>query len=198
MLRNLSKLKVLVLITVLVVGFVGTTYGHCNTRQGPVAKDARKALKNNDFETVAIWITENEEAELKQKFEKALQVYNKGGESKELAKDYFMENTVRLHRLAEGMSYKGLKTIDEFPEDIQAAEKALDIKDSKPINDLLVKELKDKVDKWHKKTIEAKKHKDESVEAGRKYASTYVKYTVFVHKLYNAIQAGPPHGVGEK
>lgn len=46
--------------------------------------------------------------------------------------------------------------------------------------------------------MDAMKHKDESVEAGRKYVKAYVIFVHYVEGLHNTIQAEGAHGHGEE
>jgi hypothetical protein len=173
------------------------TFAHCDRENGPVAKDAKEALKTGDFSKIVIWVGEEQEEELKAKFEQTLAVYKNGGEARKLATDYFMETAIRLHREAEGMPFTGMKPASPNLPDIAKAEKALETGDIGPLQALLKEELEKEISKWFQKALEAKKNKDKSVEAGRQWVDSYVKYIVFTHKLYQQIQAGPPHGVGE-
>lgn len=187
----------LVMVLALIAFNAQETFAHCDRENGPVAVDAKEALKTGDFSRVAIWIGEEQEEELRKKFRQSLSVYQKGGDSKELATEYFMSNAVRLHRAAEGMPFAGLKPAQAAAKDIQVAEKALKTGDLDPVMDMFSSKMKDEAQKWFQKALEAKKNKDESVEAGREWADKYVKYIIYLHKLYQKIEAGPPHGVGE-
>lgn len=170
---------------------------HCDTINGPVAVAAREALATQNVDKVLIWVTEEQEAELEATYRQAMKVYKQGDSSKELAERYFMENAVRLHRLAEGMSYTGLKPAQPHPEAIQKAEKALEIGELSPATDLLITDMKEKASHLFKEAMEAKKHKDDSVAAGRKWVNAYVRYAIYIEGLHHAIKAGPAHGVGE-
>ena len=192
------KTIITVIAILMVMGLFNTkSYAHCDRENGPVAVAAKEALETADFSKVVIWVGEEQEDELRNKFKQSLTVYQKGGESKELAKDYFMSNTVRLHRAAEGMPFTGLKPASPAAKDIQVAEKALETGNLDPVMEMFSSKLEDKAQKWFQKALEAKKNKDKSVEAGREWADTYVKYIVYLHKLYQKIEQGPPHGVGE-
>lgn len=188
----------LVLVLALIAFSTQETFAHCDRENGPVAVDAREALKTGDFSKIAIWVSEEQEAELEAKFKQSLAIYKKGGEARELATDYFMETAVRLHRAAEGMPFTGLKPASPNAPDIAKAEKALETGDIEPVQTLLKEEIEKETSKWFQKALEAKKNKDNSVEAGRQWVDSYVKYIVYTHKLYMKIQAGPPHGMGEK
>lgn len=181
----------------LVFGFTFSSEAHCDRVNGPVAVAAKKALQTGDSAHALIWVTDQQADELKSIFEQSLEVYAQGGDSQALAERYFMENTVRLHRQAEGMPYTGLKPAQPNPEDIQAAEEALESDDVAEVTDLLTQEIRHKISELHANAIAAKDNKGQSVEAGRKWVDAYVQYVVFIHGLYQNIQAGPAHGVGE-
>lgn len=195
---NITTLTI-ALASVLFVGLVtpNTAEAHCDRVNGPVATDARKALETGEIDHALIWIGEDQAEELKSTFEQSLAVYREGGKSKELAKRHFMSETVRLHREAEGMPFTGLKPASPAAEDIQVAEKALDTGNLEPVNDMLTEEILKKTQELHNKAVDAQEEKGNSVQAGREWADAYVRYVVYVHKLYNTIKSGPAHGVGE-
>ena len=195
--RTMKWILTISAIVIFITAHTSNVQAHCDRENGPVAVAAKEALKSGDFSKVVIWVGEAQEKELKSKFEQALAVYSQGGESKELAKQYFMETAVRLHREAEGFPYTGLKPAMPSPPDIEAAEKALQTGSFKPVIDLLTKEMDDQTSKWFKKAYEARKTKDQSIEKGREWVDVYVKYITFVHGLYKTIEKGPKHGVGD-
>ncbi len=184
-------------VLVFASAMTGSAYGHCDSMNGPVVLGAQEALKTGDFSKVQIWVGEDQQAELKQVFEKSLHVRKLSDEAKELADRHFFETAVRLHRQAEGMPYTGLKPAGPMPADIQAAEKALETGDSEIVTKLLVSQLREQVDTWFKKALSARENRDQGVEAGRRWVDAYVKYVVYVHRLYQTIHAGPAHGVGD-
>ncbi|WP_138430935.1 DUF6448 family protein [Fodinibius saliphilus] len=182
---------------VFMLGFVSTSQAHCDRVNGPVATDARKALETGDISHALIWVTDQQAEELKSTFEQSLNIYTKGNESQKLAERYFMSETVRLHREAEGMPFTGLKPAQQSSKDIRIAEQALASGELAPVTDMLANEIQKKASELYSKAMEAKNNKDNNVEAGREWVDAYVRYIVYVHKLYQNIQAGPPHGVGE-
>jgi len=195
---NITKIATL-LTALFITGLIlpQATQAHCDTVNGPVAVAAREALAIENVDKVLIWVTAEQEGELEATYRQAMKVYRQGGDSKELAERYFMENAVRLHRLAEGMSYTGLKPAQPHPEAIQTAEKALEIGELNPATDLLITDMREKASHLFKEAMEAKKHKDDSVAAGRKWVNAYVRYAIYIEGLHHTIQAGPAHGVGE-
>jgi len=198
--RQIAKrINVLFLLAgiICISSFSIIAYGHCDTMSGPVAVAAGEALKTGNFETIQIWVGKEQQKELKQRFDECLAVHQMGGKAKDLADRYFIETAIRLHRKAEEMPFTGVKPVQPLPPDIAAAERALETNDVKVITDMLNEEIETQTKVWFDKAMEAKKHKDESVEAGRKWVNAYVKYVVYVHGLYQQIKAGPQHGVGE-
>ena len=63
---------------------------HCDTVSGPVAVAAKQALTTDNVDKALIWVTEEQEAELKATYRQAMKVYKQGGDSKKLAERYFM------------------------------------------------------------------------------------------------------------
>ena len=195
--RNRKIILMLLIVTSMVCIYVlvSSSYAHCDTMSGPVALAARESLRTGNFQSINIWVSKKQQQELRDIFEQCTAVRKLGAQARKLADRYFIETAVRLHREAEGMPYIGLKPAQPLPTDIAAAEKALEAGDIKIITDLLSKEIKAQTQKWFTKAMEAKKHKDKSVKAGREWVDSYVKYVVYVHGLYTKIQAGPRHGV---
>jgi len=164
---------------------------------GPVASAARQALENDNFDAIAIWISPDQETELKQNFKQSLPVFKTGDkDARQLAERYFMETAVRLHRASEGFPFTGLKSEQALSPDIEAAEKALETGNLAPVNELLSKSMREKTQKWFQNAIDAKQNKDSNVKTGRQWVDAYVKYIIYIHQLHQTIEAGPAHGVG--
>src|SRR5574338_382108 len=89
--------------------FAGNVLAHCDTMDGPVVKAAREALRTRNVNLVLIWVNENDEAEVKEKFQQTLAVRKLNRQAKELADNYFFESLVRMHRLGAGEPYTRLK-----------------------------------------------------------------------------------------
>lgn len=182
---------------VLMLGSASISQAHCDRVNGPVATDARKALETGEISHALIWVTDQQAEELESKFDQSLKVYTNGDDSQELAELYFMSEIVRLHREAEDMPFTGLKPAQPSAQDIQIAEKALTSGELTPVTEMLASEIRKKTSELYNKAMEAQSRKDESIEAGREWVNAYVQYIVYVHSLYQNIQAGPAHGVGE-
>ncbi len=100
---------------------------HCDTMDGPVIREARQALEKGDITPVLKWVKKEAEPEIKEAFQKALAVRDKGPEAKDLADRYFFETLVRVHRAGEGAPYDGIKPAGTKVEPgVEAADKALE------------------------------------------------------------------------
>lgn len=170
---------------------------HCDTLNGPVVATAREALEKGDVTPILKWVKKDEEPGIKAIFKKTLVVRSKGKEAKELADMYFFETLVRIHRAGEGAPYTGLKS-ETAEASIAAADKALESGSA----DALVKLVTDAAAKGIRERFarakEAKKHADESVEAGREFVEAYVDFTHYVERLHmDASASGSHHGVPE-
>lgn len=188
-------LRSMILMLILVIFASAEALAHCDRENGPVAMAAKEALDTGEFDKIAIWVGEEQEQELEEKFRQSLAVYRNGGDSEELAKKYFMETAVRLHREAEGMPYTGLKPASPNAPDIEVAEKALETGNLDPVTNLLTEKMQEETSKWFQQALKARKDKDQSVSAGRDWVDHYVRYITYIHTLYQRIEAGPPHGV---
>lgn len=157
---------------------------HCDTLEGPVVKDAKKALEKGDVISVLKWVKKEYEGEIREAFKKTLEVRKQSPEAKELADMYFFETLVRLHRAGEGAPYTGLKHGGAVEPIVAEADKALESGSA----DRLVKLVTDAVFKGIRERFahvkETKKHADESVEASRKFVEAYVEFTHYVERLY--------------
>ncbi|MCF7804746.1 MAG: DUF6448 family protein [Candidatus Marinimicrobia bacterium] len=199
MILKTSRWSIALLLSLgMLIGLPQIGNAHCDKMDGPVAQAAIEALDTGEFQKIQIWVGADEEQELQSAFEQAAAVRQESNQAKELADQYFVETAVRLHRESEGMPFTGVKPAGiPNPEDIVAGDKALESGDVDAIMKVLQEELRTETEKWFQNAMEAKKNKGQSVEAGREWVDAYVKYIVYVHSLYQKINAGPAHGVGE-
>lgn len=95
-----------ILLTTFAVSF---SYAHCDTMDGPVVADAKKAIEQNNVNYVLKWVKADEEKEISNAFALTMKVRNLSSDAKELADKYFFETLVRVHRNGEGVPYMGIK-----------------------------------------------------------------------------------------
>ena len=181
-----------ILATGLWVFLAGSVFAHCDTTSGPVIPEAKAALEKGDVTSILKWVKPDKEAEIKTAFTKAVAVRTNGLEAQELADQYFLETLVRLHRAGEGAPYTGIKDAPVEPI-VALADKALaggsaDEMIAK-INGHVAGAIREKFES----ALEAKKNKDNSVEAGRKFVEAYVTYMHYVEGIHTAVMAAGAH-----
>jgi len=161
-----------------------TAFAHCDTMQGPVISDAKKAIEENNINYILKWVTPENEAELTAIYEETMEVRDDSEGAKQLADEYLYENLVRIHRAGEGAAYTGLQAGPAEPI-ILEADKSLDTGSIEAITKHVTASVTDGIKKRFNTTLERKKHADESVAAGREFVEAYVDFTHYVERLYN-------------
>lgn len=169
-----------VFIVLISVSSSGLLFAHCDTMDGPVVADAKKAIDQNNINYVLKWVKPENEKEVIEAFNLNLKVRNLSPDAKLLADKYFFETVVRLHRTGEEMSFTGVKpTGTPVDEKILAADKSIETGNLSPLLGLVPmdkqKELKEKFDK----AISLKNFEVNNIEAGREYIEAYVQFFHF-------------------
>jgi hypothetical protein len=153
------------------------------------------ALEKDDVTPVLKWVRKEYEAEIRAAFAEAVAVRVKGPEAKKLADRHFLETLVRLHRAGEGAPYSGLK--DEPVDPVAAmADSALSGGSAEEMIKNICSHMAEAIREKFNKVMEAKKHKDRTVEAGREYVENYVTYTHYVEGVHAAILSAGSHNPG--
>jgi hypothetical protein len=187
--RNLSLIT---LSIGLIICLSTQVFAHCDTLDGPVIQDARKALSAMDVTPVLKWVSPHDEPAVKKSFSAALTAV--GTKNADAAQQKFFEDLVRIHRAGEGAPFTGLKPAGTVEPVIAEADKGL--LSGSP--DALVKLVTDAVAagirERHERALATYKHKDESVAAGREFVKAYVEYTHYVERLHMNTTAQSGHG----
>lgn len=167
-------------------------FAHCDTTNGPVIPEAKAALEKGDVGRILKWVKNENEAEIKTAFTKAVAVRAKGPEAKELADQYFLETLVRLHRAGEGAPYTGIKEEPVEPIVAMADEALVD----GSADEMIVKisgHMEQAIREKFTRVVETWKNKDKNVEAGREFVEAYVTYTHYVEGIHSAIVSAGAH-----
>jgi len=197
--RILSIVAILMAVSALfAVLSGGRIFAHCDTLDGPVVQDARIALEKKDVTAILKWISKEHESEIRQAFARTLAVRATGKEAQELADLYFFETLVRLHRAGEGAPYTGLKSAGTIEPAIAAADTALQTGSVDALADEIGSAVRDGIKKRFKKTLDRKKHADDSVEAGREFVEAYVEYVHFIEAIQNLAAKEAEHHIDEQ
>ncbi len=160
---------------------------HCDTLSGPVVRDATAALEKKDLQPLLKWVKPDVEPELRAAFEATLSVRSLEPKARELADRYFFETAVRLHRAGEGAPYTGLKAEADDPAGlIAASDRALEQGSADRLLAAVTARVTAGLRERYGRVVEAGKHANESVEAGRRYVEAYVEYVHYVEALQQA------------
>ena len=157
-----------------------TTFAHCDTKDGPVVADARKAIEKNNVNYVLKWVQAATEKEIKEAFELTMKVRALSPDAKKLSDNYFFETLVRVHRSGEGVPYTGVKPSGTpIDEKILAADKSIELGNLSPLNYFVPKDKLEELKKRFDKVMSLKKFDINNVEAGREYIEAYVQFFKF-------------------
>lgn len=166
---------------------------HCDGLDGPVVKAAMKALDSGDVSLVLVWVPAKDEAAIEVAFAKTREVRALGPAAREFADMYFFETVVRVHRLAEGAPYTGLKPAGRnLGPAIPAADRALETGSSDALLSLILTAVMSGLIDEYDRAMEAKHASRVSVEAGREYVERYVAFIHYVERLYEAARTAAP------
>jgi hypothetical protein len=167
---------------------------HCDGLDGPVVQGAQKALDTGDVNLVLIWVSKNDEAEIRKTFKEALAVRKINAEARRLADAHFFETLVRLHRAGEGAGFTGLKPAGrDLGPAIPTADKALRDGNAEPLMKLLTATIQDRVHDHFNEAFTKQKFASDDLAAGRAFVKAYVEYIHCVEALYETA-THPTHG----
>lgn len=178
---------------VLALMLPGLAWAHCDALDGPVVLEARAALEANDVTRLLKWVPAQDEAEIREAFARAVAVRKLGDEAKKVADTYFFETLVRIHRTGEGAPYTGLKPAGMIDPAFVKADRALEGGPIDELADAITAHAAEGLRERFARVAEARKHANDSVEAGRKYVEAYVTYIHYVEGISNLIHGGAHH-----
>jgi hypothetical protein len=167
---------------------------HCDTMDGPTARDGRKALESADLDHALKWITPEGEAELREVFERALAARKSGPEAQEVADRWFLENLVRIHRAGEGEAFTGLQPAGvPIDQRVAAADRSIEEGDLAPLAGLVGPERWPELERRFARVLERRDYDLHDVDAGRSYIAAYVDFFKFAEGHPHDHQHGPEH-----
>ena len=192
--QGIASLLFVLMFTAL-TGF--QSFAHCDSYDGPVIKDALKALKQNKVELVLKWVEPKYEKEITAKFNQTLKLTGNNKEVNKILETHFLETLVRLHREGEGEPYTGLKPAGSVTPIIQLADESI-LKSS--ADDLLIKlkaHIESDLRTKYLLVEKLNKTKDNSLEEGRAYVAAYVAYTHTLESLEIVLNGHQGHTTGK-
>ncbi len=182
------KLTKGLIITMALMGLAwvnpGRVSAHCDTLDGPVILDARKALEKKDVTPVLKWIPQEDEKTIHEAFDKTLAVRALGNEARDLADTYFFETLVRIHRQSEGAPYTGLKPAGSVDPLIAEADRSLESGSADKLETQVLDAVKQGIHETFHEAVQARKSKDTNIASGRDFVKAYVTFVHYVERLY--------------
>jgi len=164
---------------------------HCDTLDGPVILDARKAIEAKDITPILKWVKPKDEKVVRAEFNKVLASKSKSPEKVEHA---FFSTLVKIHRAGEGAPFTGLKPAGAVEPAVAEADKALASGSVEALVKLVTGDVSAGIKSHYEHAAAAYKHKDESVAQGREFVEAYVAFTHYVERLHQDATGKGAHG----
>jgi hypothetical protein len=186
--------KHLIVIAIALMLPASTALAHCDWINGPVVADARTALAKGAITPVLRWIPASSEAEIRDAFQRTLAARSANDQTRDVADQWFFETVVRIHRASEGEPFTGLKGADYQPDaGIEIADHAIEANSLTNVEATLTTAIRSELRKRFSEVIEAKKHADESVEAGRHFVHAYAEFIHYVDEVHRSVHGAAEH-----
>lgn len=181
-------------LTMLFLLAAPAAFAHCDWIDGPVVASARIALAKGDVTPVLKWVAATDEPEIRGAFARTVAARTNSAEARDVADQWFFETLVRVHRASEGKSFTGLKGAEYHPEPgIELADHAIDDASLAGVEKALATALQSELQKRLAAVLEAKKHADESIEAGRRFVHAYAEFVHYVDGVQRSVAAAHEH-----
>jgi hypothetical protein len=168
-------------------------FAHCDSYDGPVIKDALKALDQNNVQLVLKWIEPQQEKEIIPLFHKTYSLKNEDKEVYAIVEKHFLETLVRLHREMEGASFTGLKPAGSMTPLVEMADNSIAENDVEKVIKTVTNHLEQVLRERYATVAKLNKTKDNSVEQGREYVHAYVQYTHTLEALEHILHGDISH-----
>ena len=185
------------LVAAAALTWAGAAQAHCDSLDGPVISEARKALDTGNPNLVLGWVQKKDEAEIRRVFDKAVAVRKAGGTARELADYAFFETLVRIHRAGEGAPYTGLQPAGRIEPSVLAADKSIATGELQPVARMIADNVEHGLHKQYEAVMHTRSYDPNDVQAARAYVAAYVEYVHHVERLYNAARVGNGHAQDE-
>lgn len=171
--KSTGQRLILILSLIIFMGIPQFASAHCDSYDGPVIKDALRALDQNKVELVLKWIEPKYEKMIIEKFDQTIKLRK----TDKNIETNFLETLVRVHREGEGAEYTGLKPAGSMTPMVEMADNSLDVKEVESVIKAVNEHLEELLREKFTTAIKLSETKDNSVEQGRAYVEAYVQYT---------------------
>lgn len=165
---------------------------HCDSYDGPVITDANKALENNNVNLILKWVSESQEAEIKDLFRKTYNLKSGDKEVYAIVEKHFLETLVRLHRETEGAPFTGLKPAGQVAPIVKMADNSIETDSVQELTSRFLGHIEKVVNEKFQTVSQLSAQKDNSIEQGRAYVKAYVDYVHLLEGIHGMLE----HGAG--
>jgi len=191
---TIASLRILPVMIIALLAILGQPLSaHCDSYDGPLIKDALKAIETSNVKPVLKWIDEKYEPEITALFNKTVSLRGGDKEVYAIVEKHFLETLVRLHREGEGAPYTGLKPAGSASPIIVMADEAIASKEVNTLTTKLDAHLNKVLADKYNEVMEKSLTKDNSTTEGREYIKAYIEYTHFLEAIHGIIDGGAPH-----
>jgi hypothetical protein len=197
--KKICRGAVVALSALLILITAQSINSHCDSEDGPILPEARRALETGDPSPLLKWVAPENEIEIKTLFAEVRQIRSESDDARKIVDRYFLETFIRLHRQSEGEPYTGIKPTGLIPAIFKAGDAALNSEDVQQLADEISKTVRSEIVSRFNTALERKRHMDDNVEAGRKYVEAYVSYMHFLEGLHHYLENGSAaHHTGDE
>jgi hypothetical protein len=164
---------------------------HCDSMDGPVVKAAEEALDMENVNYVLPYILEKYEDELKDAFERTIQVRELSGDAAELADYWFFETTVRLHLKGRKRPYTGLKASGMNGDPVLLmVDQAIINENLIDLMNFLLNSIKEDVDVRFDDVISKKDYDINDIDDARDYVDSLLNFYFYLRQLFKFMEEG--------
>lgn len=194
LLKKCTMKKIRFYLTVIIVLFsAGIAGAHCDSYDGPLIRDALKALNDNNVSLVLKWISPSQEEEITSLFNTTYNLKDGNKEVYAIVEKHFLETLVRLHRQTEGAPFDGLKAAGTTKPITVMSDEAINSGDGEELITALTNHISKVVREKYNAVAVLEKTKNNSPEEGRRYVKAYIDYTHTVEGLHDIIEMKHEH-----
>lgn len=192
--RYVFLMRNIVLATLFLLIPAVPLFAHCDSVNGPVVVEARKALEAGEVTPVLKWVRAEDEEAIRDAFAQTLAVRDASPAAKALADRWFFETLVRIHRAGEGAPFTGLTDADvKVEEGIALADLAVDSGSLDAAEKAILTLASQGLRKRFAEVQKAREHANHNVGAGRHYVHAYVEFIHFAERLHAASTTNAAH-----
>lgn len=166
---------------------------HCDSMDGPVVKDAQRAIAEGNVEPVLKWVRAEDEDEIRTAFDLTMAVRGESESAQKVADQYFFDTLVRIHRASEGEGFIGIKPAGSTDPAIVATDRALAEGNIDELADKYADAVRDAIRRRFADAHQKRQVAENSVAQGREYVEAYVELTHFVEHIDHLLSHGASH-----